>query len=84
MAKYDLAFQPYHLTQNGLVLSPAGVLDPAGYVSPAHEAMANKTPWWQATYPVAMKGSYLQKSYRTAILSLPVGPQQTWVGAAYE
>lgn len=81
MAKYDIAFQPYQLMTNGIVLHPSQV-NPAGFVSPAHEAMANKRPWWQATYPVALKSSYVQPT-RQSILSLPANPLATHVNGAY-
>jgi hypothetical protein len=81
VAKYDIAFQPYHTMQNGTVLH-SSQLNPAGYISPAHEAMANKQPWYQANYPVALKSSYVRPT-RSAILSLPVNPLQTKVNGAY-
>ena len=81
MAKYDLAFQPYHTFKGGVIQANGGTL-PAGYVSPVHEAIANKRPWWQAVYAVALKASYVRPS-RTELTSLPVSPEATHVNSLY-
>lgn len=81
MAKYDIAFQPYQMMVGGTVPHPS-MVNPQGYLSPTHEAMANRRPWWQASYPVALKSSYVAPT-RVSILSLPANPLATKVNGAY-